>query len=281
MALLLESIAAEKSTKDQLISVLSQKWPLTTKQMHFSLQRQFAAKITYQAVHKLLSKLEHEKIVSKNKNAWQLDSAWLQKQSTFFQQTIQKYAGNKNRYNFDPSFEGTQTFEFDNWTDLNVQTAELLSSHKLNPKTEPFYCVLEYGWWTFKFQFEQLELLYNMIRNCPNTRYLIQKKTPFGEWIGKQYRRVGGIGVPVGTNIGMKEDFFVQGDYIIEASTSEKGKKIIEHYWNKWHSLNDLFKEFGLKKEPKIESTVKITKNPQLAAFMKKELEKYFEKKMD
>lgn len=278
MPSLWEPITTEKSTKEQLIAILSQKWPLSTKQVHLVLKKQFGVSVTYQAVHKLLSRLEQEKIVSKNQNAWHLDNNWLQKQSTFFQQTIQKYAGNKNHYNFDPNFEGVQTFEFDSFTDLCTETAKLLTSHQLNPKKEPFWCVMEYGWFTIKFRFEHLEILYEMLTHCPQARFIIRKKTPFGEWIAKQYRRVSGIGI-VGHNMDIREDIFIQGDYLIEIQLSDTAKKIIEQYWNRWKNIDETFKEFGLKKEPIIETIVKITKNPQLAAFMKKELEKYFEKK--
>lgn len=272
-------VTQAKSTRELIVSLLAQKWPLSVKQIHFQLKKDYSTPVTYQAVHKLLIGLEKEQITVRNGSQWQLNSSWLQHQETFFQQALQRYSGNKNKYDFDPRFEGTQTFEFDSFTDLCVETAKLLASRKLNPKAEPFWCVLEYGWLSFKFNFGHLELLYTMVKNCPKSRNIIQKKTSFGEWIWKQYQRVGGIGAPIGTHIGMREDIFIQGDYIIEVQISKEGKKVIEQYWNKWKNLNDLFKDFGLKKEPKIESTVKITKNPQLASFMKNELEKYFQPK--
>lgn len=265
-----------KSTKEQLIFLLSQKWPQTAKQVHQSLKRETTKGITYQAIHKLLVNLENDGIAQKTEKGWQLNPTWLQSQEHFFQQTIHRYGEKKNRYDFDATFEGTQTFEFDNITDLNVETAKLLASRKLNPKIEPFYCVLEYGWWPFKFTFDQFELLYNMVKACPKTKFIIRKKTLFGDWISKQYQRIGGIGAPLGTPVDVNEDIFIQGDYIIQVKISDAGKKIIKHHWKKLKNLNYLFKEFGLKPEPKIHSTTTITKNPQLAQFMKIELDKYF-----
>ncbi len=271
------TITPPKSTvKDSIILLLSEKFPLTVKQIHALLKKNFQSESSYQAVHKILTHLGKEHIALKEKTTWKLNPLWLQKQETFFQQTLQKYGGNQNKYDIDLHFDGTQVFHFDRFTDLCVETAKLLSSRKLQPNKEPFYCVFEYGWWPFKFQFEHLELLYRMVKNCPNSRHIIRKNTPFGEWIGKQYRRVGGIGAPIGTSVNISNDIFIQGDYIIEIRISPEGKKTIEKYWNKWKNLNDQFKDFGVKPEPTIHATVQITKNPSLAKFFKNELEKYF-----
>ena len=279
MAALLGSGAIElgdSSTKNQIILVLSRKWPLTVKQVYSLMKKEFFTAVSYQAVHKVLLGLEKQKVVSRIGSAWQLEQNWLQKQETFFQQAVQKYGGAKNRYLIEENFEGTQNFEFDSFSDLCVETAKLLTSKNLTQKAESFYCILEYGWCTIKFKFEHFGLIFGMLKKCPNARYIIRKKTRFGEWIWKQYRRAGGIGAPIGTKIKIQEDIFVQGDYIIQIKISNPGKKIIRKYWKKWKNIEDTFKDLGLKPEPKIECKVKITKNPELANFIKQELDKYF-----
>jgi hypothetical protein len=69
----------------------------------------------------------------------------------------------------------------------------------------------------------------------------------------------------------------VQGDWIVQVHFSPESKKIIEKYWNKWKNLEDCFKEFGLKPEPKMKITATVTKNPTMATFLSKEMEKYLE----
>ncbi len=267
------------STKEQIIAVLSQRWPLTVKQICYHLRKSLSFNITYQAVHKMLCKLEEDRILSKSKGVWQLDKNWLQNQEAFFHHALQNYEGYKNKYLFDSGFEGMRAFEFDNFSELCVETVKLLSSNKLTQKTEPFYCVMEYGYFPFKFNFEHLLLLFKMLKICPQSRYIFRKNTPFGNWVWKQYARIGGIGAPIGTKIDLKEDLFVQGNYIIQVKISETGRKIIRQHWQKWKNLNDSFKDFGLKPEPKILATIKITKNPGLSMFLKNELEKYFKNK--
>ena len=78
-------------------------------------------------------------------------------------------------------------------------------------------------------------------------------------------------------DLGLDEDLEIQGDYIIEVKYDTTTKEIIEKYYKKWKNTEDAFKEFGLKEEPKVHATVRITKNPELAKFMKKQImEKYF-----
>ena len=266
-----------KTAKSTIIQKLAQEFPLTTKQLSQALQREYGLNITYQAVHKALQELEKEHVATKTNGEWMLNQGWLDSQENFILQTKQKYAGNKNRYNINLNYNGPQVFEFDNFTSVCVETAKLLMSRKLNPAAEPFHCILEYGWWSLKFKFEHLELLYDMVVNCPRSVGVIQKKTKFGEWITKQYKRIGGIQAPIGTNMHVKEDIFIQGNYIIQIQLSEEGKKIIEKLWSKWENLEDCFKEFGLKKEPKMKITVTVSQNPVMARFMKEQIQKCLE----
>ena len=53
------------STKDLIVSILSEEWPLSAKEIFKRTQRGFEADVSYQAVHKVLSELEGNFIVEK------------------------------------------------------------------------------------------------------------------------------------------------------------------------------------------------------------------------
>lgn len=265
-----------KNAKSAIIQKLSKQFPLTTKQLSNAIQHEYGLEITYQAVHKAVLELEKDHILCKEKNQWKIDSAWLQHHERFIQQTLQKYQGNKNKYNIDLNFRGTQQFEFDNLTDFYVETAKLVAHNVLCKNQEPAYWILEYGWWTPKFKFEHLELLLKLSISAPKTGYIIRTPTPFGKWVSGQYARVGGIG-KVGINFPVEDDFLIQGDWVGQFHTSDEGKKLIEKLWNKWKNLEDCFREFGLKNEPKTRVIATITYNPTLANFMRKQFDKYLD----
>ena len=266
-----------KTAKSAIIQTLACEYPLITKKVYQVLQREHGFNITYQAIHKALQELEKDRVVIKIGRSWQLDQSWLDSQETFIQKTKQKYSGNKNHYNINLNYSGPQIFEFDNFTDFCVETAKLIADRKISSNGERTIFVMQYGWWPFKFKFEQLELLYKMVKKAPQSTSLIQQVTPFGKWIHQQYTRVAGkkLTKPIGKNVDISKDMFIQGEWIGQVSFSPESMKTIIYYWNKWKGLEDCFREFGLKEEPKMHIEVTITRNPELARFMKDELERH------
>lgn len=265
-----------KTAKDGIIHTLSTKFPLTAKQLTHTLQREHGMELTYQGVHKALQELEKEHILTKTKNNWQINSAWLDSQASFIRKTQQKYSGSKNKYAIDLNYDGPQTFEFDSFTDFSVETARLVADKVLCKNKETAYFMLEYGWWTPKFKFSHLALLNKLMRSSPKSCHIIRKITPFGIWVQKQYERAGGKGL-IGLNMPFDDDMLVQGDWIVQVHLTPESKKIIEKYWKKWKGLEDSFKEFGLKEEPKMKIIATVSKNPTMARFLSQEMEKYIE----
>lgn len=266
------------TNKEKIVHILSQKWPLSTKQVFEQLTKEYSTEISYQAVHKSLTELENEKTIEKEQKGWKLKKEWLQKGEQFFQKSLEKYNGAINRYDIPANFEGTLTFEFDSFTDFCVKTAELFTSKLLTGETDSKITVVsEYGYWPIKFNFDHFGLLYKMMKNCPKSKFLMKKDTSFGRWILKQYERTGIVCAPIGTKVDMQDDLIIQGNNLLEINFSEKSKEIIQKYWIKWNNINDALIDFGLKKEPEMRIKVKITKNSNLAEFLNKGLEKYFE----
>ncbi|MBU2100373.1 hypothetical protein KKG83_03800 [Candidatus Micrarchaeota archaeon] len=263
------------STKQKIIDLLSNEYPLPAKSIHSRLQRLYSTEISYQGVHKLLKEMEDHKIIERKKQEYLLSIEWIQKSKKTLENVEKKYLQNQ-KIVIPEDFAGSIEIEFDSLTDLAVSTAELLMSRQLvrNSDDQSFICTFEYGWWTFKFKFEHLKLLLEMAKANPKPKNIIRNKTPFGKWIREQYGKVGGIGAPIGTKVDIDEELFVQGDCLIEVKYSEETKKIIEHYFNKWKSLDDSFKEFGLKPEPKTHSVMRITRNPEMANFWRNHLTK-------
>ncbi len=266
------------STKQKIASALSERWPLTAKQVFERLQREYGANISYQGVHKILKELESDKVIERKKDGYQLSIEWLQKSKKTLEDVEKRYLQH-GKIKLPGNFQGAIEIEFDNYTDLCISTVELLLSRQLarNPKDLEFICTLEYGWWPFKFRFEHFELLCKMMLRNPKSKNIIRKITPFGTWARAQYNSIGAVSAPIGSKVDINEDIFVQGDCIIEVNFDDKTKQLFEIYYNKWKSIEDTFKEFGVKEEPKINAVMRITKNPEMAKFLRKQLEKVFE----
>lgn len=265
------------STKEKIIHLLAEKWPLSAKEVYEKVTREYSSDKSNQAIHKFLQELEKENTIEKTENKWKLKKEWIQKGQQFFNKAMEKQNGKINRYEIPENFEGTITFEFDSFTEFCTKTADLFAN-KILPKNNKEYviCVSQYGFWPIKFKFEQFELLYNMIRNFPKSKYIMQNDTSFGRWILEQYKKIGVNCAPIGTKVNLKEDVLIKDDFIMQIEFSDESIKLISDYWNKWKSINDTLIDFGLQPDPKTPIKVSITKNSTLANFIKKELERYF-----
>src|SRR3989344_4312520 len=264
------------STKQKIISILSEHFPLSTKEIHSKLVRKYATEISYQGTHKTVQEMVEEKIIEKDSSGYQLGIDWIQKTKKVFEDVEKKYL-KKDQINIPRDFSGRIELEYDSLTDLYVSFAELYASRQLvNSSDDTLYGNLEYGWFPFKFKFEHFELLARMILTNRKANCIIRKKTNFGEYIRQEYNRVGMNCIINEANSGLDEDLQIQGDYIIEVKYDTTTKEIIEKYYNKWKNTEDAFKEFGLKEEPKVHATMRITKNREMAEFMRKQLNKAF-----
>jgi hypothetical protein len=267
------------STKQKIISLLSDEWPLSAKRVHNNLKRAYGTELSYQGVHETLKEMEEQKVIEKKKNEYLLNIEWIQQSKKVLERVEKKYLQNQ-KIVIPENFSGSIEIEFDSISDLCVSVAELLASKQLSGgrSCHDIYGVLEYGWWPFKFRFEHFELLLRIVRanNPMRGGIIIRKKTPFGKWIREQYVKIKAICAPLGTKFDIGEDIFIVENCLLEIKVPQETKKIIEHYYNKWKNLNDTFKEFGLKEEPKAHSVIRISKNPELANYLRKQLNKVF-----
>ena len=85
-------------------------------------------------------------------------------------------------------------------------------------------------------------------------------------------------GVKIGVEFEGDQDIMVHGDSICETKYSNETKQIIDDIYMRTSNLGELFKEYftkaAVKKEMKIDLT--ITKNPQMADLIRKQVMSYF-----
>ena len=77
-------------TKDHIISILSQEWPLSTKEIKSRISKQFSGELTYQAVHKALNELEQQKVLKKENGTYELSKDWVDGIESFAKSLIEQ-----------------------------------------------------------------------------------------------------------------------------------------------------------------------------------------------
>jgi hypothetical protein len=270
----------QSSTKNQIINVLSDKWPLTAKQICARLKKKHASTRSYQAVHKMLLQLADEGVILKKGKNYALNGKWISDLKNFSTGLEERYSKKQKKYILDKDFSGTVSWVFDDYSTFCLEMAKLLASGILVGKNKPQGIgLLRHAWWPLKFKFADFELLKEMIKNNNGGYVVVQENMPLDKWIAKRYRESNFLGVKTGERMQLKKDTVIHGECILEVKYSEETKKMLDDIYGNTKNIGDLFKQYMRqkisKKQGKIE--VAITKNPELAAFLKVQLiDKYF-----
>ena len=264
------------SLKGEIIETISNNSQLNAKQIHSKVK--INKDVSYQAVHKALNELEQAKVIQKDGRVYSINQEWIDNITKKLNRIKSNKTRNSGEIKVNKNSETPQVFKFKSYSKLCVTMAELLKSRVLATKNDTtFICTLEYGWFPFKFKFGDFLTLGEMMQANPGAINIIRTKTPLGEWILKQYKRINALSAPIGTKVDIDHDLFVYDKYIIEIHFSKESKEIIKYYYNKTKSLNGIYREFALKKEPEMDITVTITKNPSLAKFLGNQLRETYE----
>jgi len=274
---LLLKLSANSSTKDKIIQILSEEWPLTSKEIFNRLIRQYSIQISYQGVHKLISELSGQNMLQKDGSKYSLSKEWVDSNKAFFESIQKRYSDSNGKFKINPGFEGTITLEFTNFSRLCLWLAELLASKSiLSGEDRTLIGYMRYGYWTLTFNFTDLLVLLKLLGKVTTAYPIIKNKTPFGEWIMKQYMKAGAVKGTFDKNLELDHDIFIEGDCIIEIYTAPEFDQYMDKTFAKIKDINGLFQNFSTNKEPDSKLNVVITKNPQMAKFLKNEaLKKY------
>ena len=82
-----------KDSRQLVIEVLGNKWPLSAREIYRKMVSENGKSITYQAVHKIIVNLLKENIVEKEGSGYKLNMEWIGKLKSFGENLMQKYSG--------------------------------------------------------------------------------------------------------------------------------------------------------------------------------------------
>jgi len=260
------------STKETIIFILSEEWPLSTKEIAARVNKKSNKQITYQAVHKVLLQLCNEKVLEKNKGQYKLADFWIENIKRFITAVEKKYAARENFIEELAKFKNYFEFTFDNVTNFSVSMAEMLLSERFaNVKGGYRLGSLRHGWWPPTFSFDQV-LLLGKIAKVHKPICIIRKDYPFSRWLHKQYNLVG-FRTKIHTGlIDNNDDILLVGPLIVQINYSKETKTAIDALYQKTNGLTALFKEYVSSTFPKTKISIKvsISENQALATTLGK-----------
>ena len=258
------SILGNNSTKEKIIEILSEEWPLSAKKIYNKLTKNYRLSLTYQATHKALKELNENNILEKRKEGYLPNKEWVKKLGEMGNKMIDELK-KPNKKN-----EG-----------------EIYHKIKFNNHSE-------FIKWTFEFMKERIDkdgrldmIFYFRHVPAPNSvsnddlknlnPYLSKIKwtifsggtTPLDKWSAKYWQKLG-IKVKLGQDIPTNDRMIIMNDYVINVFSSKEDLLA----WDKAYSgeinkinLHDTIK--GILNS-KYKTTITIIKDKELANFLRR-----------
>ncbi|MBI2597906.1 MAG: hypothetical protein HYW50_01790 [Candidatus Diapherotrites archaeon] len=264
------------STKDKIVLILGQEFPLTAKQIFNRLKKEFNANLSYQAAHKLLHQLTEEKVLLREEKNYSLNKQWIKQVKTFgsnLENSYLKKAG--NNYLQDLEKHGTV-----NVTLVGIrETARFLIDGFFrlpNPQKKPNIAL-----WRNVYSIIGLnDADYDGLKETLPQWFAVSSENNF---LDKMFAdTLSKFGMKV--KLGVKEaatslsDTFVTGDYVGVIFYPPKFREL-------WHRQNklpqkvnefDLHHHFKMMIDEKATINALITKNPDLADQIREKYMKHF-----
>lgn len=232
MTLLTEQIhRSDSSTKDMIIGILAEKYPLSVLSINRILKKRYNKSLTYQAIYKELNILIGKGIISKSDKKYMLSKTWLFHASHFFEKTYMKY-NDRVKYSVEEIIriknEGESVvLNFNSYYEMEEFFIELLTVFNLYfPQTESVLMHYRSNWWPIVFGKKQYEVLSKIDSKiyslcCPTTK-LDLWACNFEKKLGMRIREVDDI-TPFW-------NFFLFGPYVVNCSTEQKIYKKLKSF---------------------------------------------------
>lgn len=270
--------AGKASTREQIILLLSQEWPLSVKSICNKVGKDSG--ISYQAVHKIIKQLEQAGTIVQTGRDYKLSNGWISGLRKFSESVGERYSKTQGKYEIKPGFEGKVSMHFDDYSNFIVIMADILERRILVGKGPNIGTgIFRHVMWPLRFSFSDFELFRKMTKSIPETFLLVKHDTPLDKWIKKEWIKGGYGPIMLGVAFeGIDDDFIIHGDSVVQVKYSEDTKKAIDAVYKRCANLTDIFKEYftGTLSKRKSNIDVTITKNPELAAVMRNQILSHF-----
>jgi hypothetical protein len=261
-----------KSTQELIIEILSNAWPLTTKQIYHRLKRNYAVSISYQAVHKHIKEMLKDKMIVKDNKKILLSYSYIKKLSDYAKRLESSFG--------ETSEKGSQFIIFNSFIEIGKFLINKFMGNESgkygNPENKDCVCYWEHAWpivGASQEEHEKMKEMFNKTTHwniCANDTFLDKITSNYVKKIGKK--------VVLKQRMSIKPDTFVEGDYILQAHFPKK----LEHYMNKLYNRVKNEKDFDMKEmfefgSRNYEIKVVIFKNKELADSLREEAKKLYQ----
>ncbi len=271
----------DKSTKDVVVSLLVDEYPLTAKQITNKIKSKFGVSVTFQGVYKAINQLIKEGVLIKESKDIQISKGWITNARSFIDTLQRKYFEEKRAISRSAIGEDIQVYYFDNLIALDKFWNNILENWLKDPNLKEEYLTQQSGhtWYVLGQLEEETSILHSIKEKNLKFYTLSEGNTFLDKWSGIYYK---GQRVFYTTNKSRKNDpknhyFIVYADYIMESVYPEDLTKELDHIYENVKEITDLnLNELIRVLRKKTPLKITIMKNSILAKRLRKDILKHF-----
>lgn len=262
-----------KNTKEAIILILSNEWPLSAKKT-YNLVRKKGLSVTYQAVFKTIKQLVEEGIIQKDGKDYRLDVNWLKRMD----KESERILGFYEKKGLIPPERVLANYgsavEFENLMDFFHYMIDIFKEMSKFQDERGLFCHFRHLWWAMTTEGEKFERFKDMVNSYSHGHFLCRNDTPMDRMIFNYYNSFKTVArVKLGVDCAKDCDLFVSGDYIAQVFFDDSLKRGLDKFYKLKPGLKtDIFsKFFQLLFFKKVKITLLVNKSPALAERIKQE----------
>lgn len=260
-----------ENVKGAIIQKLSKQWPLTLKQIDHSIKREFGMDVTYQAIHKVMSYLEKEKIVEKTTKGFQLHPGWIQTITKLSNQISTAYSNNQP---LDFEKEIIQ-LKFNSWIEVGRFGAFTFKEETPNPENKPTITCLIHVWPVNTVSIEEAQRIEKWSKK--ETFYILSMNNTVLDQTFAGYLEKIHIKNVTGASINIDYDYIVRGNHIAYIYYQKPFAKKVDIFYRNTKGLTEIdYVKLQQLVTEKTTINVTIVKNAELAEQLRNEAMEFF-----
>lgn len=271
---LIQTNGSPKTIRDAIVSLLSEEWPLSAKQILNRGRKEFGFSVSSQAVYKALKQLENESIIRKNGEGYLLDFQWIKKTRQIVEELHQTYSlYNENNHDRQNSFSVSTLHEADKFL-LNL----ILRQQPTNTKESPLIMHWSHYWVPLLLSLNDYKKIKDEFIRF-EVFGLVRGNTLIDRWCQDFWTKAG-VQSKCGIDVASTCDLLVYGDTVIQIFYPEEIKKNLEEFFSTVTKIEDLdlYALFEGVFQKKTNIQILVHKNPALAQQLTSQTIKIFEK---
>lgn len=208
-------LSGGQNTKEQVVQILGHEFPLSGKEIHARLNREFGKEITYQGTYKLLQEMEGEGTLEKSGREYSLNDKWISEVKRFSSGLEDSYS-NRQKHSVDELHRQEYGgFKFDSPLELAHFLIEFIQDVRLNPRDKEGVMWIRRAYPLIGLSKADIRGINEACRKI-KWYHLIKSDTVLDRVFGENLLKVGAKNIKFGIDSIDMPDIFLNGDYIVE-----------------------------------------------------------------